>query len=125
MIYFVSEAYVLQCLLLSAPIMIVGQSTHSFLIPVHPRCCAAFVLQPLQGKKKKRVSGERGRMNRNRVSHKAMNCTDSSKHDAISASYSYSLNPNTIRHSNTTIMRRARLTSPQLPEACASLSEFV
>lgn len=45
----------------------------------------------------------------------AMNCTDSSKHDAISASYCYSLNPNTIRHSNTTIMRGARLTLSSTP----------
>lgn len=44
-----------------------------------------------------------------------MNCTDSSKHDAISASYCYSLNPNTIRHSNTTIMRGARLTLSSTP----------
>lgn len=52
-----------------------------------------------------------------------MNCTDGSKHDAISASYCYSLNPNIIRHSNTTIMQGARLTSSQLPAACATVSE--
>lgn len=64
-----------------------------------------------------------GEKNTNWVSRRATNCTDGSKHDAISASYCYSLKPNTIRHSNTTIMQGARLTSSQLPAACATVSE--
>lgn len=52
-----------------------------------------------------------------------MNCTDGSKHDAISASYCYSVNPNAIRHSSTTIIQGVRLTSPQLPAAFAAVSE--
>lgn len=49
-------------------------------------------------------------MNTNWVSRRAMNCSDGSKHDAISANHCYSLNPNTIRHSNTMIMQGARVT---------------
>lgn len=52
-----------------------------------------------------------------------MNCTDGSKHDAISASDCYSLRPNTIRHSNTTIMQGVGLTSSKLPAACAADTE--
>lgn len=69
-------------------------------------------------KKEESVAGECGRMNANWVSHRAVNCTDSSKHDAISASHCYSLSPNTIRPSNTTIMWGARLT---LSSTCSIL----
>lgn len=80
---------------------------------------AALVLQPtVDGKKEESVAGECGRMNANWVSHRAVNCTDSSKHDAISASHCYSLSPNTIRLSNTTIMWGARLT---LSSTCSIL----
>lgn len=72
-------------------------------------------------RKKKKVPVERGRMTTNWFSHKALKCSDSSKHDAISACYCYSLNPYIIRHCNTTIMQGATLTSSQLPAASATV----
>lgn len=115
-----SDCHWWPCSVLAHVIWFNGSSAVNELCSAFPSQGAALVLQTAVDE---RVAGECGRMNTNWVSHRAMNCTDSSKHDAISASYCYSLNPNTIRLPNTTIMQGARLTPSSTPSIlCYSFS---